>query len=164
MWRDGPGQLSNVGKRQQYDLGRWLRKRYAGFLPDRYSFDDVFVESMEAPRILNAAYLTMAGLYPPRGDQMWLNGMAWQPIPVRSVPRTQAHLLGFPFSKSKYFEKLFHAEVESKVVRDYMASKSELIDYTNKWAGFEPNCTWDNIWNMEIMRNNLRITTEYDLE
>lgn len=33
-----------------------------------------------------SAQANLAGLYPPKGDQIWHENIQWQPIPIRTVP------------------------------------------------------------------------------
>ena len=39
--------LTSEGKRMQYDLGKWLRQRYDGFLSNNYSEEEIFVRSTD---------------------------------------------------------------------------------------------------------------------
>ncbi|RZF46423.1 hypothetical protein LSTR_LSTR012498 [Laodelphax striatellus] len=86
-WPMGWGQLTLEGKRQLYDLGMKLRKRYSKFV-DRFSVQTVRVESSDADRCLMSAQLLLAGLFPPAGaDQLWNKDFVWQPIPVHTTPK-----------------------------------------------------------------------------
>ncbi|KAL1396350.1 hypothetical protein pipiens_010569 [Culex pipiens pipiens] len=107
-WPNGWGQLTNLGKRTQYDLGRWLRKRYHHLLGDLYSPDEIYVLSTDADRVITSAQVTLAGLYPPTGRDEWHPNIAWQPIPVHVLPRQIDNLLAVsrpcPAFEEKFFE------------------------------------------------------------
>ncbi|PAA56054.1 hypothetical protein BOX15_Mlig013238g1 [Macrostomum lignano] len=84
-WRDGLGQLTNIGKRNQFELGKFIRKRYGEFLGSRYNSSEHRVRSSDIDRTLMSAQACLAGLFPPTGDQVWQAGLSWQPIPVHTV-------------------------------------------------------------------------------
>lgn len=88
-WPSGWGQLTNIGKEQQYELGKWLRQRYNGFLPEEYNERDFHAESTDFSRTLMSAYSNLAGLYEPVGKDIWKKNIPWQPIPVHF---TSVHL------------------------------------------------------------------------
>jgi hypothetical protein len=44
-WPMGFCQLTSEGKIMDYDLGKWLRQRYDGFLSNNYSEEEIFVRS-----------------------------------------------------------------------------------------------------------------------
>ncbi|XP_054267344.1 prostatic acid phosphatase-like [Macrosteles quadrilineatus] len=85
-WPEGLGQLTNTGKRQQYELGRWLRQRYDHLLTDQYSPDLVRVHSTDVDRTLMSAQANMAGMFPPKGRQVWETSLPWQPVPIHTAP------------------------------------------------------------------------------
>uniref|UniRef100_G3PM22 Lysosomal acid phosphatase n=1 Tax=Gasterosteus aculeatus aculeatus TaxID=481459 RepID=G3PM22_GASAC len=88
-WPQGFGQLSQEGMRQHYDLGRFLRNRYQGFLNKSYDRQEISVRSTDYDRTLMSAEANLAGLYPPTGDQVFRVGLKWQPIPVHTVPQAE---------------------------------------------------------------------------
>ncbi|XP_037094239.1 testicular acid phosphatase homolog [Pollicipes pollicipes] len=85
-WPQGEGQLTNEGKRNQLELGRYLRRRYDGFLPAAYHLNYTCVELTDVDRTLMSAQVNLAGLYPPQGADVWDAQLAWQPIPVHTRP------------------------------------------------------------------------------
>lgn len=84
VWPFGLGQLTNVGKRQQFELGRFLRKRYNKFL----STDprEIEVRSSDKDRCLASAEVNLAAFFKPRGKWVWNNDLKWQPVPIHTRP------------------------------------------------------------------------------
>ena len=78
----GPGQLTQIGMKQGYEYGKYLRKRYSKVLSQRYDRKRVFVRSTDYDRTLMTAQSVLAGLYKPVRDQIWKDDLLWQPIPV----------------------------------------------------------------------------------
>mmetsp|Transcript_10097 Transcript_10097/g.30842 ORF Transcript_10097/g.30842 Transcript_10097/m.30842 type:complete len:439 (+) Transcript_10097:155-1471(+) len=66
QWPQGRGQLTPVGARAHYELGRKLRDKYVdtGFLESTYNQSQVYVRSTDVDRTLMSAMSQMAGLYP----------------------------------------------------------------------------------------------------
>jgi len=92
-WPLGFGQLSSVGKMQQFELGKFLRNRYNGYLSANYSEKEIVVRSTDVDRTLMSALSNLAGLYPPSGYLKWKPDLLWQPIPVHTVPQKEDRLL-----------------------------------------------------------------------
>ena len=92
-WEEGAGKLTNRGKRMCFELGKWIRKEFYGFLSKKYKADEVRVRSTDTDRTIMSAQLVLAGLFPPKGRQVWLEGLSWQPIPVHSVPEEMDKIL-----------------------------------------------------------------------
>lgn len=72
-----------------YSLGQKLRTHYKDFLPVLYWPEEVNVTSSYADRCLMSAELLTAGLFPPKGPQVWKENLLWQPIPIHYLPRSQ---------------------------------------------------------------------------
>ncbi|XP_032595749.1 prostatic acid phosphatase isoform X2 [Drosophila grimshawi] len=85
-WPTAWGELTNLGKQQHYELGKWLRKRYNCLLGSRYNRDEIYMQSTDVDRTLMSAESHLAGLYEPIDQDVWNPQIKWQPIPVHSVP------------------------------------------------------------------------------
>ncbi len=92
-WPVGFGQLTPRGKMMQFKLGQYLRNRYNDLLGDEYSENVIYVRSTDVDRTLMSAQSNLAGLYPPKGGQVWNPELLWQPIPVHTVPIVDDNLL-----------------------------------------------------------------------
>lgn len=81
-WTEGFGQLTNEGKRQQFKLGQYFRRRYQKILDAKYSPNNVYIQSTDFDRTLMSAQANLAGLFPPmHKDEKWNDELLWQPIP-----------------------------------------------------------------------------------
>ena len=67
--------------------------RYGELLGEEYSEEEVVVRSTDVDRTLMSALSNLAGLFPPQGSQVWDEELAWQPIPVHTVPQDEDYLL-----------------------------------------------------------------------
>ena len=67
----------------QFNLGTFLRSRYNHLIGDKYDENDIYVRASDVDRTMMSAMSNLAGLYPPKGDQIWNLNLLWQPIPVR---------------------------------------------------------------------------------
>lgn len=76
-----------------YNLGKNLHTRYYRLLPKdgMYSKEEIMVQSSYAERCLMSAQSFMAGFMPPLENRNPLP-VPWQPIPIRSLPRTQDYV------------------------------------------------------------------------
>ncbi|XP_035983711.1 lysosomal acid phosphatase-like [Fundulus heteroclitus] len=107
-WPQGFGQLTQEGMRQHYELGQFLRTRYKNFLNESYHRHEVLVRSTDYDRTLMSAEANLAGLYPPKGRQMFRPGLKWQPIPVHTVPQSEERLLSFPLGDCPRYKQLMN--------------------------------------------------------
>ncbi|XP_063222139.1 prostatic acid phosphatase-like [Bacillus rossius redtenbacheri] len=92
QWGVKWGQLSQLGEEQQLELGAYLRRRYANFLPAKHSSEDVLVRSCDVDRALVSSAILARGLYPPPPDRQ-LSAVYWQSVPVHAVPEEGDQLL-----------------------------------------------------------------------
>ena len=75
-----------TGKQQHYELGQWFRRRYNSLVSAKYNMSEMRVQSTDVDRTLMSAQSNLAGFYPPEGKDVWNENVAWQPIPVHTVP------------------------------------------------------------------------------
>ncbi|GFY44667.1 lysosomal acid phosphatase [Trichonephila inaurata madagascariensis] len=77
-WPEGMGLLPKLGKLQQYELGKYLRKRYNHFITSNPGEVDAF-SSFEDRSTISLLSL-MASLYAPTEEWQFVPGFKWQPI------------------------------------------------------------------------------------
>ncbi|XP_014238436.1 venom acid phosphatase Acph-1-like [Trichogramma pretiosum] len=80
------GDLTNSGKRREFEIGRSLRKRYNEFLGPYYDPTELSATSTDFTRTKMSLLMVLAGLYPPKDKQVWIDGIDWQPIPFFTMP------------------------------------------------------------------------------
>ncbi|XP_052836682.1 prostatic acid phosphatase isoform X2 [Drosophila gunungcola] len=133
-WPTGWGQLTNLGKQEHYDLGKWLRKRYSALLPSKYSNQDIYVQSTDVDRTLMSAQSNLAGLYEPQGEDIWNSDIKWQPIPIHTIPEKEDHILAAKAPCPAYDHEL--AALESSPEFKAMTEKHRgLFAYLSEKSG-----------------------------
>ncbi|XP_077115806.1 testicular acid phosphatase homolog isoform X2 [Ranitomeya variabilis] len=147
VWDNGLQQLTQVGIRQQYELGKYLRMRYEQFLSPTYKKEEIYVRSTDYDRTLMSAQANLAGLYPPNGTQQWHPDIPWQPIPVHTVPVSQDRLLKFPSKDCPRFYELMKETIQlleyrnrMKAWKDFIARIANVTGYSvgpadHRWMG-----------------------------
>nr|DBA24882.1 TPA: hypothetical protein GDO54_012479 [Pyxicephalus adspersus] len=117
-WPDGFGQLTQLGINQQFELGKYLRKRYTGFLNETYTAQEVFVRSTDVDRTLMSVQANLAGLFPPTGRQLWNPSIPWQPIPVHTIPYANDYMLHITTKTCPRFDQLVNETVNSEIFNE----------------------------------------------
>ncbi|HLB33285.1 MAG: hypothetical protein A3F67_02865 [Verrucomicrobia bacterium RIFCSPHIGHO2_12_FULL_41_10] len=104
-WAEGLGQLTPLGMRQEYELGKKFHHRYIDrekLLPRFYQPETLYVRSSDIDRTLMSAQSVLMGLYPPGsgpliGTSFFTKRPAlpnrFQPVPIHTVPKKQDSLL-----------------------------------------------------------------------
>ncbi|KAJ8969838.1 hypothetical protein NQ317_018939, partial [Molorchus minor] len=81
--------LIQAGKRREFSIGTALRSRYQNFLGEFYYPDIVEAISTDYNRTKMSLELVLAGLFPPRREEMLQDNIYWQPVPYNYVPRSE---------------------------------------------------------------------------
>uniref|UniRef100_A0A3Q3WAC6 Lysosomal acid phosphatase n=1 Tax=Mola mola TaxID=94237 RepID=A0A3Q3WAC6_MOLML len=134
-WPQGFGQLSQIGMRQQYMLGRFLRDRYKGFLNESYERQEISVRSTDYDRTLMSALANLAGLYPPAGQQVFLPDLKWQPIPVHTVPLKEERLLSFPLGDCPRYKQLMSETEHTEEFINFTRENKDFVDLIRNKTG-----------------------------
>ncbi|XP_056634733.1 lysosomal acid phosphatase-like [Diorhabda sublineata] len=136
IWPEGFAELTKVGKNQHYRLGKWLRQRYNDFLPEKYTNKFLYVLSSNVDRCLMSVSSNLAGLFPPRGYQIWNEELPWQPIPIHTKPQTQDALL---FAGKQCFKhiRLLQEFHNSTTYQNFYKENKFIFDYVSNHTGME---------------------------
>ncbi|RZC33739.1 venom acid phosphatase Acph-1-like, partial [Asbolus verrucosus] len=89
----GLGQLTNAGKIKEYSIGKGLRFKYNKFLGGYYYPEMVEALSTDYNRTKASLQLVLAGLFPPKAEEIWNDELNWQPIPYNYVPTSRDKIL-----------------------------------------------------------------------
>lgn len=121
---------------QEHELGQYFRKRYESLLPvDVYPNKIVYVQSTDRERTLMSAASVLAGLFPPTKNQLWNDNIAWQPIPIHTMPVNMDYILAarkhcdrYEFLVKEHFNRPEYKEWRLKYKRlyEYIEEKSGL--------------------------------------
>lgn len=146
-----------MGKRQEFELGKWFRKRYDSLVPNGYSFKLVRVHSTEVERAIMSAEANVAGMFPPNGEQIWNEDLLWQPIPVYTIPKSLdtilIHNIPCPLYK-RYSNEYFRSKEVRKLLKKFkktMANASKLFGAPIRTLNNAKNA-WDTLY-IEKLRN-----------
>lgn len=145
-----------LGKEQAYDLGLFFRRRYDTFLGD-YSPDKVSALASDYDRTINTADVVLAGLFPPKGDQIWNEDLLWQPIGVHSIPFEMDYLIKVDDACPRFVQLRDEYE-KSPEIRAILEKHQELFEYVEIHSGkpirsiIDMRDVWDNL-DVEFHRN-----------
>lgn len=74
-----------MGKQQHYALGEFTRTRYDGFIPTKYDPKAFKAQTTDVDRTHMSCQSNIAAIFPPDEDEMFEDGLLWQPIPVHPI-------------------------------------------------------------------------------
>ncbi|KAJ6648315.1 Testicular acid phosphatase like [Pseudolycoriella hygida] len=136
-WPEGFGQLTNEGKRQQFELGKYFRRRYGKLISSKYSRNEVYIQSTDFDRTIMSAQVNLAGLFPPNDEEKWSNEILWQPIPVHTIPCELDHVLlaGRPCPK--------YEAARAKVMKESPEIQSIYSEHANLFKSLTENTGQD---------------------
>uniref|UniRef100_A0A6J0UPZ1 acid phosphatase n=1 Tax=Pogona vitticeps TaxID=103695 RepID=A0A6J0UPZ1_9SAUR len=150
-WTQGYGQLTKLGMQQQYELGQFIKKRYGHLLSDEYKHHEVYVQSTDYDRTIMSAQANLAGLFPPRGRQIWNPKLLWQPVPVHTRPLSDETLLLYPTRDCKRFLLLLKETMGTKQVQAELQSYMKFLNRMASNMGYDIKTLLDftnqKLWN-----------------
>lgn len=120
-----------MGKQQQYRLGQFLQRRYGDFLENTYSPEKISVISSTFDRTINSANLVLAGMFPPKGSQIWNEELLWQPIAVHSIPNVVDYYISAELACARYL-KARQDYGRSSEIQAFIDEHKELFEYVEK--------------------------------
>ncbi|XP_060534308.1 testicular acid phosphatase homolog isoform X2 [Cylas formicarius] len=133
----GWGQITNEGKEQLYEIGRYYRRRYDDFLGTHYYPDEYYTQTTDVDRTKTSMQIVNAGLWPPKADQQW-GPLDWQPIPTHSEPLSLDSLLlvrrPCPVYHQERDKVIRTPEIQQKF-DEYRPLFEDLTNYTGKVVG-----------------------------
>lgn len=120
---------------QEHTLGQYIRKRYDSLLPDNiYPNKLVYVQSTDRDRALMSAGSLLAGLFPPTNDQIWNENIAWQPVPIHTIPRDMDNILAAG-RRCDRFEYLLEQHFNRTEYKAWRLKYNELYRYAVEKSG-----------------------------
>lgn len=79
-----PGEMTNTGIMQEYQLGESLKRMYRNFTGERYIPSELKILAGMDNRTVVSALAMLSSFFPPSGDQVWNHNFLWQPIAVHT--------------------------------------------------------------------------------
>jgi Histidine phosphatase superfamily (branch 2) len=161
-WPEGIGELTAIGERDHFELGRRLRTRYVdtGFLNPEFNIRDVYIRSTTIDRTLMSAYSQMAGMFPAGsarihdvGSKFGLNDFSnhprglphrWQPVPIHSEAITTDGLL-LPGNNCPRFAQLRTKLRKAPAFVERSEAEQDLLANVAKISGLEKASLLD-VW------------------
>ncbi len=139
QWKEGIGQLTEEGMRQEYNMGKEFRKKYveqSHLLPEHYEYGTMYVRSTAYDRTLMSAESLLMGLYPLGTGPKVENAtpalpQGFQPIPIFSAPAKYDEIIVQQVS-SEERTKLFEQYVYS--TKEWQQKNNELKDKYPLWS------------------------------
>ncbi len=126
-WKEGLGELTALGKKQEFNLGRQLREQYIQhyhLLPLRYHPETLYVRSTNMNRTMQSSQSFLTGLYP----------LDSQAIPINTVELKKDHLLKVQIS-SNIFSKIKLYFYTRKLWKEKTTPIQDKIEYWRKTTG-----------------------------
>nr|XP_034839570.1 prostatic acid phosphatase-like [Maniola hyperantus] len=159
LWPVKFGELTNIGKRQHYALGRWLRKRYSNLISEQFDPTEVYVRSTDVDRTLMSAQANLAGMYPPSGNAIWDLNLLWQPIPVHTRPERDDEVLAM-IRKCVPYDKEKAKYMRSVAYKKRLSKYQGLMDYLTAYTGMKVKDYLDinDIYNVLYIENLYNFT------
>lgn len=144
-WPNGWGELTQLGMRQQYALGRLLYKKYVNstgpskLLSSSYNSKEVYIRSTDVNRTLVSALANLAGMFENgnRGadypdSKRWPTN--WTPIPIHTLAEKDDPV-GNVFAPCARAEELTRQIYAGSGFQKFVAENQEFLDFVSEKSG-----------------------------
>ncbi|XP_021948129.1 prostatic acid phosphatase isoform X2 [Folsomia candida] len=135
QWKEGWGQLTEVGKKQEFELGRYLRSRYQTYISDNFVPNEIYTLSSDTDRTIMSAELCLAGIFPTENGTEWNPDLKWQPIPLHVIPEVYDNILRCKKKCPKFEEELRHELYNSPEMKQLNSDNQQLFEYLSNNSG-----------------------------
>jgi len=150
---EGLSQLTTIGKRQAYSLGKFLRTRYDHLIDRAFFPAEVKAYSSSAERCQQTLQSVMAGFFEPKGRSMWNDNLAWQPVPYE----INDPLLRMYNVKCPHYDEVYNGIRDDNIpaAADWLRREKNLTDYIAKHSGLNASLSdladvADNLFSMKL--------------
>ncbi|EFO19840.2 hypothetical protein LOAG_08653 [Loa loa] len=145
VWPNGRGELTEIGMRQLFKVGKRFYQQYINctppFLSKNYHNKEIYVRSTDFNRTITSAMAVLAGMFPngisgkdyPK-ESDWPHG--WIPIPVHTV-EFKHDRTGNPFHHCIRAELLEKEGYQSNDFREITAKYQDLLAYLSNMTGYK---------------------------
>lgn len=125
-----------AGKLRMYNLGLYLKERYANFITSDPR--EMKMQSSGLERCIESAELVAFAMYPPQDRWIWNNFTNWQPLPISStIPNTDPMINPHAACKNGWAER--DAIFQSDYVKNIDNENRDLYDFLTEHVGLPVN-------------------------
>lgn len=118
-----------VGEQLEFELGRYLYKRYKTLFKDyNHPSDKIYVRSSDKNRTILSAEYVVAGLFSSLNCK---NSTAFQPIPIHTVPLKDDYVV-YQKVKCNLTERKIKEFMQTDQYQEFLARHKKLIEYLEK--------------------------------
>lgn len=90
----------------------------------------------------------MAGLFPPKNDEIWNEELNWQPIPVHVIPSSDDYMLQGTRQCSRISYDLANYLTDGDRYKQFIENNQPLLEFVKEQSGFDP-MTYVNVFNFQ---------------
>lgn len=103
-------------------------------LSEKYSDNEIYIQSSDIDRTLMSAAANLAGMFPPKDDQIWDPSINWQPIPIHTTPEEYDHLIS-PRRPCAAYDYYFNDMKRSEQIQQLERRYKPLYEFLSNHTG-----------------------------